>query len=374
MPTRIRVLTHEFYPQRGGIATYAESMARAATEAGYATEVWAPQRPELDAASFPFPVVPLKLRGSQDWPCRLRLAGAVKRAADLHRYTLYLPEPGPIRTWMYADELNLPRPKKLVITLHGSELFLLSRTPWRRKRFQRLLNDCHRIGVVSDYVRNELLQRFPLTDPDRCRRVPGAPPAACFDIAADRSPAAPFTFLCVGRIHPRKGVLDILKAMASMPPEAKAGCRLLTVGPVGRRWYFRKLSSFAKRHELSWEHLGTTDEAGLHRAYARAHALVMASRQHGHSVEGLGLVLLEAAAAGLPVITTLCGGTAEALRHNRTGLLVPPDRPGDLREAMLQLKSDTDKAVQMGQQGREWAREHFSWDRNVEALFGEIPE
>ncbi|MCC5834863.1 MAG: glycosyltransferase family 4 protein [Opitutales bacterium] len=368
-PRSIRLLTHEFFPSRGGIATYAESTARAAAARGHAVEVWAPDKPGLAEAAFPFDIHPLALRGSQDWPCRLKLAKAIRSRKDWDRHTVYLPEPGPIRTWMYARQLKLPKPDKLVLTLHGSELFLLSKAPWRRRRFQRLLTEADRIGVVSDYVRRELLHRFPATDPDRCRRVPGAPPEPLFELQPEFPTDTPFTFLFVGRMHPRKGPHRILEALRYFPEEDQDECRLLTIGPTTRQRYLKRLTRYTRRHALNWEHWGIVSEKELKSCYQRSHALILPSSQHRHSVEGLGLVLLEAAAVGLPVIANQSGGTPEALLPGKSGFLVRAEDANGLAQAMLALKQNPRLARQMGSVGKAWVRDAFSWERNVSALF-----
>lgn len=365
----IRLLTHEFFPSRGGIARYAESMAHCAAQRGHTVEVWAPDKQGLGEKTFPFSFKAIPMRGSQDWPCRLKLAKHISSYHDWDRQTVYLPEPGPIRTWMYARELKLPKPDKLILTLHGSELFLLSRTPWRRRRFQRLLNEADRIGVVSDYVRRELLHRFPTTDPDRCRRVPGAPTKALFDLSPSFPEEAPFTYLFVGRMHPRKGPHRILEALRYFPEEDQDQCQLISVGPTTRPRYVRRLTRYARRHQLSWQHLGVVSEKELESCYQRSHALILPSSQHRHSVEGLGLVLLEAAAVGLPVIANQSGGTPEALLPGKSGFLVRAEDANGLAQAMLALKQNPKLGRQMGTTGKAWVRDAFSWEKNVSALF-----
>ena len=112
MHTRLRrivTLTHEFFPTRGGIATYLEEVARESVLAGRLIEVWAPARSELDNREFSFPVKTLPLKGSQDWSCRIRLAvHLLKRQQELCESLCYLPEPGPIVTWMYLQLLQAP--------------------------------------------------------------------------------------------------------------------------------------------------------------------------------------------------------------------------------------------------------------------------
>ncbi|MEM9161306.1 MAG: glycosyltransferase family 1 protein, partial [Verrucomicrobiota bacterium] len=69
----IYVLTHEFFPKKGGIATFTEEMARAAQQLGRNVELWAPRGETTHDQGFPFPVKRLDLKGSHDLSCQMRL-------------------------------------------------------------------------------------------------------------------------------------------------------------------------------------------------------------------------------------------------------------------------------------------------------------
>ena len=76
--------------------------------------------------------------------------------------------------------------------------------------------------------------------------------------------------------------------------------------------------------------------------------------------EGFGLVYVEAAACGRPVIASAEGGAPETIVAGRTGLLVDPRSPGDLARVIAEILSDTQRADEMGRQGRQFAEECFS--------------
>jgi len=75
--------------------------------------------------------------------------------------------------------------------------------------------------------------------------------------------------------------------------------------------------------------------------------------------EGLSLTLIEACAAGKPIVATDVGGNAEVVQHQETGLLVPLGQPELLAEAILEVLGDREKALQMGQNGRRNFEEQF---------------
>jgi len=76
--------------------------------------------------------------------------------------------------------------------------------------------------------------------------------------------------------------------------------------------------------------------------------------------EGLSITLLEAMAAGLPVVATRVGGNGEIVRDGETGVLVAPRDAHALAGAMRSLLEDRGRAGEMGGRGRERVREHFS--------------
>ena len=79
--------------------------------------------------------------------------------------------------------------------------------------------------------------------------------------------------------------------------------------------------------------------------------------------EGFGLVAAEAMAAGLPVVGTNVGGLAEVIEDGKTGYLVPPGNSMAIADALVQLLSDPEMAVAMGNRGQVRARQQFSMEQ-----------
>src|SRR6476620_10535076 len=127
------LITHEFYPKRGGIATFTEEIARATATLGYKIEVWAQSAPPAaEKADWPFRLRRMPLKGTHDLTCQLQLARElVRHRRDLRDATVYLPEPGPMLTMMLLQFFHAFRPRRLVLTFHGSEILTLAGSPWR---------------------------------------------------------------------------------------------------------------------------------------------------------------------------------------------------------------------------------------------------
>jgi starch synthase len=91
--------------------------------------------------------------------------------------------------------------------------------------------------------------------------------------------------------------------------------------------------------------------------------------------ENFSLAILSALAVGTPTISTDVGGTPEIIDDGETGLLVPPDCPADLADAINRLQSDPDEARRIGTNGQSHVRNHLTWAvaaERFEALFNEI--
>jgi glycosyltransferase involved in cell wall biosynthesis len=99
--------------------------------------------------------------------------------------------------------------------------------------------------------------------------------------------------------------------------------------------------------------------------YATADLFTLPSR-----MENFPLVLLEAMASGLPVAATAVGGVPELVVHGETGLLVPPNDPDALADAINDLLDDPEEMEEMGARGRQLVSDHYTWDRVAERIAG----
>ncbi len=84
--------------------------------------------------------------------------------------------------------------------------------------------------------------------------------------------------------------------------------------------------------------------------------------------EGFGIVFLEAMAHGKPVIGPRVGAPAEFIRSGEHGLLVDPDKPGEIAQALIELLEDPVRARRMGEAGKEWVGREFTFERFCERL------
>lgn len=365
------LITHEFYPKRGGIATFTEEIARATASLGYDVEVWAQSAPAaVEKSDWPFRLRRLPLKGSHDITCQLQLARElVRRRRDLRYATVYLPEPGPMMSMMLLQFFHAFRPKRLVLTFHGSEILKFARSPMRRWLAGQLIRRATRVSTLSNYTQELLLGHFPEAA-DKIFLTPGAL-RSDFAVVPPR-PVAPkdkIVILTVGRLHPRKGQLLTLQALQMLPPEVRGRLEYWVVGGQSKGNYENQLRAAASAQpDLAVRFFGNLPDEELASVYDRADIFAMTSVNLDHSVEGFGLVYLEAAAHGLPVVAHDVGGVAEAVVDGKTGLLVPPQRPAQLAAAFEKLIHDPELRRRLGAAGRAWANRNC-WKESAEALF-----
>jgi phosphatidyl-myo-inositol dimannoside synthase len=182
--------------------------------------------------------------------------------------------------------------------------------------------------------------------------------------------------ISVSRLVRRKGQDVLLQAWPRVLrgfPSAK----LLIVGdgPMRSRLAERARREFADSVVLAGDVPG--EELAAHYSAAQVFVLPCRDDRRGLQTEGLGLSVLEASAAGLPVIVGRSGGSPTSLLDGRTGLLVDPHRPEPVAQAILRLLADPAAARQLGEAGRRWVRERWSWEdasqRLAAVLRGELP-
>lgn len=369
---RIFLITHEFFPKRGGIAVFSEEIARASAQLGFDVEVWAQSLEASDERAWPFRVRRLPLKGTHDLTCQLRLARQLIRERRRLRHSIvYLTEPGPILAMMLLQFWPSFRPRNLVLTFHGSEIRRFARTPWTRFLGARLIRHATRISTLSRYTQELLFAHFPEAR-SKTLLTPGALRADFAVVPAGRSASASrLVVLTVGRLHPRKGQLITLRALQSLAPEFRHRIEYWIVGSHPRKAYEQQLREVARSADFPVKLLGDVPDVELSQVYDRADIFALTSIEHGPSVEGFGLVYLEASAHGLPIVAHHVGGVPEAVTDGVTGLLVPPERPAQLAAAFEKLITDPVLRRELGDRGRDWARRNC-WRESAQALF-QIP-
>lgn len=166
---------------------------------------------------------------------------------------------------------------------------------------------------------------------------------------------------CVSRFVPRKGQDRLLRAVAELDRDVE----VLLVGTGREESKLRKLAGkldIRVRFEVD---VAWSDLADLYRSMD-IFCMPCESRWGGLEVEGLGLVFLEAAACGLPVLAGNSGGSPETVRPGETGFVV--SSVSDIVDGLTLLLDDPERAREMGAAGRRFVEEEWTHARVVERL------
>jgi phosphatidylinositol alpha-1,6-mannosyltransferase len=369
---RTLLVTNDFPPRAGGIQNYLQALVDRLPPGEVA--VYAPAWPgaaEFDAAlAYPVHRHPTSLM--LPLPAVARRAAALARA---HRATT---------VWFgAAAPLALLGPglrrsagvRRVVASTHGHEVGW-SMLPAARQVLRRIGRDADAITVVSRYTRGRIASAFgpdaaleplpPGVDAQRFRPDPAARAALRRRYGLGDAPVV----TCVSRLVARKGQDQLVRALPLVRARVP-GARLLLVGDGTDAPRLRRL---AAAHGVA-EHVVFTGAVAAgdlpaHHAVGDVFALPCRTRGGGLDVEGLGIVLLEASASGLPVVAGDSGGAPETVREGVTGHVVGGRDLPALVTALTGLLADPDRGRAMGVAGREWMLRDWALPALVQRLRG----
>jgi phosphatidylinositol alpha-1,6-mannosyltransferase len=251
------------------------------------------------------------------------------------------------------------------VIVHGAEMLVPSFVPGVRSLMRRALERADLLLPVSEYTAEKLVRFLgptapsvevlrPPVDLQRFRpHVGGETLRANLGLSPDDK-----LVLTLGRLVRRKGVHRLIDALPAIRRRVPGAVLVVAgSGPEGP-----SLRRRAARRGARMVYAGRVpdDQVPLYYAAADVFALAVVDRWFGLEVEGLGVVLLEAAACGVPCVTGRSGGTPEAVIDGVTGRVVDARDPSALANAIAELLESPETAAAMGVAGREHVEREFS--------------
>ena len=350
---RLLLITNDYPPKPGGIQQYLGNLMDAYQGP---VRVLAPRDGPADATDRGEDVV---IRSTQSfmWPTPRVGDWVLAEAKTFDPDVVLFGAPYPL-PWLgprLQGALGVP----VGVLCHGAEISLPAAFPGSRQMLRRMLVAADVRFAVSRFTTDRVHQltgksvRYLGAGVDLVTFHPGPPPNNAVPVVA-----------CVSRFVPRKGQDMVIDAAAHLA-ERGVAIQVLLVGKGRmegqlRRRAERKGVDVRFEVDVPWSQL-----PDLYRS-ADIFCMPCSSRWGGLEVEGLGLVFLEAAATGLPVLAGDSGGAAETVEPARTGFVVHD--VDDIVEGIEMLVGDTVRAAEMGAAGRRRMEAEFTWDEVANRL------
>jgi glycosyltransferase involved in cell wall biosynthesis len=241
-----------------------------------------------------------------------------------------------------------------VLTIHGNMRLIagfLGAKPftyyWLAARLEKFcLRRTAGVVAISTYTREAVQERTPKT-----WLVPNAVHPSFFEVVP--RPAAPPRVLCVANIDRRKNQLGLIRSLDEVVRGQPVELRFAGRGHEDSD-YFREFA--AAVGQRPWcRHLGALGRADLQRELASATALVLPSFE-----DNCPMVILEAAAAGVPAAASRVGGIPDLVEDGQTGLLFSPEDPGGIAAAVGRLLADRGLADRLARRAHEICGQRFA--------------
>lgn len=226
---------------------------------------------------------------------------------------------------------------------------------------RRIWRGAHRVVANSDYLRRLALA----SAPDIAIEVVSNGAAAPDSSPVDQEMRSDVRVLAVSRLIARKGLDTLIRALGRSRSE-DLSLDIAGDGPYGAA--LRQLATACGVADRVRFH-GFVGRTGLAALHARADIFVLTS-----NAESCSVALLEAMAAGLPIVATKAGGNAELVQHGSNGLLIEPGNVDELGGALRTLARDRAQRQRFAAANCRLAQERFSWRRvaqRYEAIFQE---
>jgi phosphatidyl-myo-inositol dimannoside synthase len=363
---RVLVVTNDFPPRVGGVQQYVWNLTRSLPAEKVA--VLAPNWPgwrEHDRDQ-PFPV--------HRWPTGFlwptsELAARVRSLTRQHKADVVLFGHGfPLPLLGSALDHLTP----YVVLTHGAEVWL-ARTPGLAAAMRSGLAGAREVTAVSRFTARTIRRLLPPGAPlsvlhpgvDEARFSPKLSGEAVRERwrLADRR-----VVLCVSRLVPRKGQDSLIRAMPMVRRLVPDAVLLLAGGGPYQGALHTLAVTQTPRGSVVLAGEVPDEDLPSHYAAGDVFAMPCRSRWGGLEVEGFGIVFLEAAAAGKPVVAGRSGGAHEAVADEETGLLVEGNEPKAVALAVARLLLDGPVAERMGAAGRARVETEFTWGHQAKKL------
>jgi phosphatidyl-myo-inositol dimannoside synthase len=369
--SRIAMFSCEFPPYPGGIATYASEIASALMRLGHRPVVFAPNY-RTGRFEAPYPVIrcfPEQYKHAKlPWNMSISALQLMRASFDTVM-AVDLPS-------MLALAAVPTKARKIAI-VHGTDV--KSRIIGHINRYspRSPFNAYERVYANSAFTRDVMLAHNPLVDADRVRlaplgideywKRPFAPQRVDDLLARILAGSRKTIALSVARLEPRKGLIQAMEAIAALPKLIRQNVTYVIAGRPVEEAYVKTLRQKAGEIDADIRMTGEVTRDEIRALYQKADLLIHNATRDRFRAEGFGLVLIEAAASGLPCIATRVDAIPEVVVDGVTGLLFDDGDIAGISGGIARLIRDAALRARMSAASRDHAAK-FTWDRCAEIV------
>ncbi|WP_283403314.1 glycosyltransferase family 4 protein [Halorubrum sp. DM2] len=370
----------DYKPNTGGISEHTDQIARELYAKGHTVTLIAPSMvgdEDIDT-NRPFTIYRMP-----NYPLILHLSLLLfplwlsrKQKIDY----IYCPTWFP--TGLYSIMISKITVAESIIAVHGREV-VYSDENLRKKLIQRLnsvqsliLRSASIVVTVSSYTKNKLVEIG--VPAEKIHIIYNGVKPSDFEtdeihpVIEREGLSSDNILLTVSRLESRKGHDTVIRALPNILKD-QPDTTYLIAGTGSEKESLRELAKEIGVYDHIF-FLGYVPQEDLPKLYNSSDVFVMPARRDGDSVEGFGIVFLEANAAEKPVIGGRHGGITDAIQNGESGLLVEPEDEDELAGNVVELLSNKRKAISMGKAGLERCKNKFTWGHVADRLVGAIHE
>lgn len=372
---KILIITLEFPPHLGGIATYVRYFSESLLN--NEVVILAPKYhgdKEYDKT--------LKVKVIRKnpyfprffWPRWLRLFWQVLWIARREKIDIiYLHHvlPTGYVAWLIKKIKKIP----YLIFSHGTDIEMGTKSPWKRKMLRFVCKEAEQVIFNSESLRQRLLKILPEFENKSTVLYPcpekmfyeNPLPEELDKLRTQYALNGKKVMVTIARMEEGKGYPHLLRVFQKLLDRIPNLVWVIIGDGPKKEWFIKEMQK--KNLQNTIRFIGEMSHTELKKYYHLADLFVLLTHPDEGHEEGLGLVFLEAAACGIPVVAGKSGGVEEAVLNGETGIVVDIFK-GDkiIIDSIVDLLQNKEFSARLGQQARERMKAGFQWEQQLKVI------